>query len=346
MREEWKKPLLEVIKILGITLAVYVILRFLLPMVIPFLIAALLAKLLHPAVDQLHRKLHLKKGLLAGMALLFFLAIVAMVLWFLGKSLTEQLHGLLVNRSVYQEQLVGIWDTCCCQVADWVGMEPDWLNRSITGSVPRVWEQVKGTLLPALIGGSFSWVKGLFVGVGILVIIGVSTLLILKDYDRFYEGMRETSLGRLTLNVLSRVYHAGGGYLKAQVVIMLVVSAVCVVGLLSVGNSYALLAGVGIGICDAMPFLGTGIVFIPWAILELLQGKYMLAAIYAVLYTVASLTRELLEPRLVGDKLGMPPLAVIISVYVGLCIFGLWGFALGPLAYILIREIRLELKGT
>ena len=93
-------------------------------------------------------------------------------------------------------------------------------------------------------------------------------------------------------------------------------SLVCIIGLFCTGNSYALLAGMGIGLCDALPFLGTGTIFIPWAILEIVNGRYLMAAVYAVIYTIANLTRELLEPKLVGDKLGISPLAVVISVYV------------------------------
>ena len=69
----------------------------------------------------------------------------------------------------------------------------------------------------------------------------------------------------------------------------------------------------------------------------------MMAAIYAVIYTVCSLMREILEPKLLGNKLGMHPLAVIVSIYVGLGMYGLWGFALGPLSYILISEIYLTI---
>ena len=156
-------------------------------------------------------------------------------------------------------------------------------------------------------------------------------------------GLEKSVLGRSVLAVFRRVYQAGGGYLKAQVLIMLVVSGVCIIGLFCTGNPYALLAGMGIGLCDALPFLGTGTIFIPWAVIEIIHGRYVMAAVYAVIYTIANLTRELLEPKLVGDKLGMPPLAVIASVYIGLGIFGLWGFALGPLSYILIREIRREI---
>ncbi len=67
----------------------------------------------------------------------------------------------------------------------------------------------------------------------------------------------------------------------------------------------------------------------------------MLASIYAAIYTICTLIREILEPKLLGNKLGMPPLTVIISMYVGLKIYGLWGFVLGPLSYILIKEIYL-----
>ena len=69
----------------------------------------------------------------------------------------------------------------------------------------------------------------------------------------------------------------------------------------------------------------------------------MLAAIYTVIYTICTLMREILEPKLVGNKLGMHPLSVIVSMYVGIGIYGLRGFALGPLSYILIKEIYLTI---
>jgi hypothetical protein len=75
---------------------------------------------------------------------------------------------------------------------------------------------------------------------------------------------------------------------------------------------------------------------------EILRGKYMMAAVYALIYTLANITRELLEPKLLGDKLGISPLMVVVSVYVGVCIYGFWGFALGPFSYIFIREIWRE----
>ena len=344
MREDLKKPLLEVVRILGITLAVYLTMRFLLPLVIPFLIAFFLAKLLQPSIEKLHKKTKVKKGILTAAILLILLAAVILVLWIVGRSLVPQLKNLFAGFPSYQKKMLIFWDDCCAQIEVWTGMETGTLKIKISEAVPEVWDNMKGTVLPGLIGGSFSWVKGICLSAGGLIVIGISTLLISKEYSNIKSAMARGELGRTFLRVSRRVYQAGGGYVKAQLLIMLLVSGVCVIGLFCTGNSYAMVAGLGIGLCDALPFLGTGTIFIPWAVLEIINGQYMLAAAYAVIYTIASLTRELLEPRLVGGKLGIHPLAVVISIYLGLCIYGLWGFALGPVSYILIREIWLELR--
>lgn len=342
MREELKRPLLEIVRILGITLAVYAVMRFLLPLVIPFLIAFFLAKQIHPIVEKIHKKIKIKRGLISMMILLFFLILILGILWFVVKNLIVQLQNLVTNFPIYHDKVIIMWKDYCIQLESWTGIQAETLNLKITEAVPKLWETIKGTLLPSLMSNSVSWIKGIVALIAIFTVIGISTLLMVKEYSNIKKGMEEHTIGQAVLRIARQAYHAGGGYVKAQFFIMLAVSIVCVVGLFCTGNSYALLAGMGIGLCDALPFLGTGTIFIPWAIFELFNGRYMMAAVYAVIYTTANLTRELLEPKLVGDKLGMPPLVVIISVYIGLCIYGLWGFALGPLSYILIREIWRE----
>lgn len=344
MREDLKKPLLEAVRILGITLAVYLAMRYLLPMVIPFLIAFFIAKQLHPWIEKLHKRLKVKRGLISAVVLLLLFALLLWVLWMTGESLIEQIKNLITNAPTYQRKVTVFWESSCAQVEEWTGMRAGTIQLRIDESVPEIWDNMKGTLLPGLMSSSFSWVKGIGILVAVCVVVAVSTLLMTKEYANIRSKMDKGALGRTVVHISGRVYHAGGGYVKAQLLIMLAVTGVCVIGLFFTGNPYAMLAGMGIGLCDALPFLGTGTVFIPWALIEILSGDYMLAAVYVILYTIASLTRELLEPKLVGNKLGIHPLVVVISIYVGLNIYGLWGFALGPVSYILIREIYMEVR--
>lgn len=335
----------NVAKILGIALAVYLFLRFLLPLAIPFLLALLMAKWLYPIIEKLHKTLHIKRGLLAGIALLSFLTILIWAVWLLGKNLAGQMQLLIANWPDYWESAGQFGYSCCVQIESWTGYKAEEIELQFSYLMPQLWENVRNTVLPALMQGSAGWLKGIVALVGVGLMTGISTLLILAEYPNIRRSLHRHPLGRSSLNVMRRTYHAGGGYLKAQLLIMLTVTAVCVTGLLCTGNTYALIAGAGIGFCDALPFLGTGTIFIPWVAIKLFQGQYLLAAAYAVIYTIATLTREIIEPRLVGQRLGMPPLAVVVSVYVGLCMYGLWGFALGPITYILVREIWREVEG-
>ena len=91
---------------------------------------------------------------------------------------------------------------------------------------------------------------------------------------------------------------------------------------------------------DAPPlFFGTGTVFIPWLLFKVFCGQYLLAGAYGIIYLICNFTREFLEPKLIGNKLSIHPMLVLISTYVGLCVFGVFGFFLGPVAGLLIAEI-------
>lgn len=98
------------------------------------------------------------------------------------------------------------------------------------------------------------------------------------------------------------------------------------------------LVGCGIGLCDALPFFGTGTVFIPWLLFKVFCGQYLLAGAYGIIYLICNFTREFLEPKLIGSKLPFIRCCVDCT-YVGLCVFGVFGFFLGPVAGLLIAEI-------
>ena len=128
-------------------------------------------------------------------------------------------------------------------------------------------------------------------------------------------------------------------YVKAQSMIILVIVLICVVGLLLGGEPYFLPLGIAIGVCDALPFLGTGICFLPWALWRLLKGRYLSGVWLILLYVLTSFVRQTLEPKLIGTKLGVPPLAVLFSIYIGIKVYSRAGFILGPISAFLIWQL-------
>ena len=122
------------------------------------------------------------------------------------------------------------------------------------------------------------------------------------------------------------------------------VSLICMAGLLLLGNSYFLLLGPVIGLVDALPVFGAGTVLIPWFLLSFLQGRWGQGVVLLFLYLVCYLLRQVAEARLMGGQVGLTALETLFSMYVGLRLFGLLGLFLGPIGWLLIKEIDKSLK--
>ena len=87
-----------------------------------------------------------------------------------------------------------------------------------------------------------------------------------------------------------------------------------------------------------LPFIGTGIILIPLGIWQLLNGWYVQTVVCFILYGVCVIMREFLEPKLIGKKVGIYPIAILLSVYAGVKLFGLGGILKGPLGLVMIYQ--------
>ena len=86
-----------------------------------------------------------------------------------------------------------------------------------------------------------------------------------------------------------------------------------------------------IALFDALPLLGTGGIMIPWVIIELLGQNYSLALGLAILYAVVTVIRNLIEPKVVGDQLGLNPVVSLVAIYLGYRVLGVIGMVLFPI---------------
>ncbi len=138
--------------------------------------------------------------------------------------------------------------------------------------------------------------------------------------------------------VIGDLKHVIGGYFKAQLKIMVVVYVILVVGLLIMKVDYVLLVAFLIAFLDMLPFFGTGTVLGPWAIVKILSGDYRMAIGLIVLYGVTQLVRQVIQPKIVGDTIGMNPLATLFFMFVGYKFSGVIGMIVAvPVGMILIN---------
>ena len=331
----WKK----ILKLAGITTGVYVGVRFFLPLVIPFFVAFALAALLHGAAAKIEKKAGKGKRALRLFLFFFFFLLTVFGGLLLIYGLAVQVKRLCLNYGNLCAVGRDCWRDCCARLEVLSGIEAEQINAVICEKAVTFWKKGQDQVMACVFDRSVSSIRWMLHAGWIMLVISVATLLIFLDYDGLVRRFQNSGIGNVAGHIAGRLKTAGGSYLKAQLIIWLCVSAICVTGLFLTGNSYALLAGIVIGVCDALPFLETGTVFIPWMILEVLQGKYGLALWYLGIYLACSITREMLEPKLVGGGIGVHPVCVLMSIYIGIKVYGGVGVIFGPLSAFLIWEI-------
>ncbi len=318
----------------------YVAMEYVLPVVFPFCIGFVVALMLYPLRRWFERRLHAKREL-AGFLALFAGVCMALLLVF-GLGYLLFYCGSYAGRCGLPQRVLTqgrvVWNTCCDRLHDMTGrwvMEPGDYSvlvhtmqarsfRLDPGSLMENWKNVSGQTLKTL---------------ACVLVAFVSALLMLNEFEALKQKAGRAAKALFHEGFGLTLKQAGWTYVKAQFLIMAAITGLCMLGLLAARERYWLIIGAAIGVCDALPFLGTGICFLPWALWRLLNGRYVTAVWFVALYFITSFTRQTLEPKLIGKRIGVPPLAVLVSIYVGVKVFSRGGFLLGPISAFLIWQL-------
>ena len=126
---------------------------------------------------------------------------------------------------------------------------------------------------------------------------------------------------------------------KGYLILMVINFAEISLGLLLFGVKNAVVIAIGIAMLDVLPILGTGTVLIPWSLISLINGNYGLALGLIVLYIITVIVRNLIEPKIIGGQVGLHPLITLVSIFIGLRLFGFFGMICLPLAIIIIFSL-------
>jgi len=330
----------------GIILAVHLAMKYILRLIAPFFIAWLLVQLINPLANRIHKRLPLKKEWITLLLLGTFLSVVGTGLYFLAATLFKQLQSILANIDSYRDTFAHTLDGWSLIIEQRFNIPMEDTMQFLSENLSELTQKITVSVVPGLFSNSLAWIRYFLKFIASLMLIFVAVTMLMRDYDDICKKLSGYSFYRHFSRISARIFSLGGAWLKSQLLILSIVITICVIGLWIIRNPYALLLGILIGLLDALPFLGTSIVFLPWALISCLQKDFFHAAAYATIFLIASSTREFLEPRLLGDRLGIYPILIALVVYVGLVLYGPTGFFLGPLSLFIILEILQEFPVT
>ncbi len=174
-----------------------------------------------------------------------------------------------------------------------------------------------------------------------VVFIILSSYFFVADKEKISDGLKRV-MPKVFFEkwewLKSMFSKAVGGYLKAQFKIMGVIAVILFIGFLILRVDYAILWALLIAFLDFLPFFGTGAVIGPWAVFEFLAGDYYMTVGLAIIYLVCLLVHQLLQPKFIGDSVGMGSMATLIFMFVGYRVGGVLGMIVAvPIGIIIIN---------
>lgn len=310
----------------------------------PFVIGWILSVIAGPLVTFLEKNLKIMKRLGSAITIILVLALCIGLIYLIISQIWEEISVLIRNfPSMYHDLERGLSQ---------IGTQGNTLFERFPEQIQNSWATLMNNLddtassLIGRIGEPTIEVAGNVAKRIPSVLIGtivafVSAYFFIADKENLGEWVKKVVPKSITSRLLlvgENLKYAMGGYFKAQFKIMGVVFAILLVGFTLMQIRFSILLAIVIAFLDFLPFFGTGTALIPWAIYKFLVGDYKMVAALVILYGVTQLVRQLIQPKLVGDSMGLNPLYTLFLLYLGYRVGSVLGMIFAvPIGLILLN---------
>ncbi len=350
MDKDYNKAANITVIVAGILLFSWFFFKYALGAFIPFFLAAAIAAVIAPISDKISSKLKTPKKLTAAVLAILFFSVLATLVYLAGYRLISEAGNLIDRLSddpdvisnaleILTEKISSIGarfgflsKLSESEAIQKLGLD---LDRLLSEAVNSLMSSLTGTL-PSAALGIIAKVPEVFLFIAVLII---STFYFCTDRDALTDSLSSLLPDKWSAKlprVKAKISSTLRGYLKAYLLIMLLTFCEVFLGLSILGVNYAFILSIIIAIVDILPILGTGTVLVPWAIFSLAVSDYKLGIGLLILYAAVSVIRQVAEPKIVGNTLGLHPLATLASIYISVKFIGIWGIFIGPIVALLI----------
>lgn len=310
----------------------------------PFVIGFLLSLIANPVVRFLEKKIKIKRKYGSVLMIAGVIALIVLICYGLLSALLSGLHGFvegipelyaaaseeLTKAAVRLQNLLNL-----LPLKNDVDFKPagEMLGELVSGMI----SNTDSSSVSALTSAAKS-IPDILMG----IITGLmATYFFITDHDKLSSMVKEHFpflMSDMATRIYYEIFHVVGGYFRAQIKIMWVMFVLLAFGLMIIGIHYSWIWAAGIAFLDMLPIFGTGAILWPWALIKLLSGNYATAAGLTLLYAVCQLTHQLVQPKLIGDSVGINPFATLFFMFIGYRIKGVLGMILAiPIGMILLH---------
>jgi len=317
------------------------VLSQLLSALMPFILAFIFAFLLEPVVIKLIRIFKITRTYASVLVIIVVAIVFVLLLLLLGSRLYKELAELTTTFPVMYNGTVTILTEQVGILQRFIELNPE-IQKAIQSSTQDIIATLEYLLRKGSVGllAFLGALPGLMVVIVVTIIATLLTSMCFPEVKDWFFRRVKGKYNAKTRLVAADLGSALVGFLKAQTILVSVTSIVTTLGLLILGNKYAFTIGILAGLLDLIPVIGPSLIFIPWTVILLFIGGIGSALKVFLVYIAATVLRQILEPKILSQNIGIHPLPTLISIYVGLNLFGVSGLIIGPAAIVVYEAVR------
>ncbi len=312
-----------------------------------------MALIIHPSVTFLHNRARFPKAaatavslllLICGLTGLFALFVIEIVSG--ASHISGNIPGYMdritaLSENMIKSSLLPMYDTFSSFFRNLSAEEQKAIIDNIQNGSKTMAEaagnfaQQLFQKIPAVIG----WFPNAF---SVLIFSTLAAFFIsieLERLKRFSTNIVPFKIRKSFHSVLADLKKALFGFLKAQFLLVSITTIIVLSGLLILRVEYSITIAVLVGIVDILPYIGSGLIFIPWLLYEILNGNPALATGLGVLYFIVIVQRQIMEPKVLSSSIGLHPLATLAALFVGYKWMGFAGLIAGPVLLVIIQTL-------
>lgn len=339
----------------------------------PFLLAFLLAVIVQKPSNYIVRKTKLKKGIASTILILGLFFIAGGLISLLGMKLVDVIKNTIDFITAKLTDLPALIDDIKYWVINTAEILPDKIEVKFVSSASNWFDLIRDksvTEIAAIIAGTASGDKEFSISslstplsglwstakripsVFVAIVISIlSSCFMASDYDWIVNFIKKqlSPEHKRKLSISKRVvFQSLGKLIRSYVLIICItgteifigLNILSLVGLYDGGN--IIIISIIVALLDILPVLGTGTFMIPWAVYSLITGKVGLAIGLFIVYAIIYVVRQVIEPKIVGGTVGLPPFITLMGMYVGSQLFGFIGIFLVPIMIIIVKLLNDE----
>lgn len=347
------QPLIRIGGLIVLFLITFLLYHFLFPYIYPFIIAFIISVMLHPIVSYIENKYRLNRSLASYLTILVIVSLIGLFTYLFLQQIIIELSQIMAHLPATfqkinelflnfgQSTLIPIYE----QVQAKLFFLPDTHNLEIEKTIPYLTDKLyesSNDIITNILLSTSTLITSVSQASLVIIFISLSILIMTKEFTKMQEIWRQfipLKTRKKSNEIFFHLKKSTFGLIKAQFFLACLTSCIVLIAFLIIGVNHVIVLTLLIFLVDFIPYIGIGIIFIPWLVFSFLNGDYLLAIQLISIYMLIIIVRQFIEPKMIASHLHIHPLIALIILFASIQYFGLSGIIFTPILLIILSAM-------